>query len=560
MAYERDITKEKVKGDSLDAFVENLSSIFATQFKVRNAEDELEFHKQVLESGIPLESQLAYRQEQLKRVSDDPDERRRIKAEISTLKDKVEQKKFSDDYLSKLIDFESGISSVDSVISWLESQKNSSTNQTVKDAINKSLVEKQSEKFTLTKQLLENQTTYAMKDKSEAVIEAQLKKVTAARANAILSGDQTLQSTYDLQIQALTKELNENGIQKDIQNFATAAITGYSSAVGLLDSYNSKISGSTAVGSVTIGGVTYASPKEFWTFKRDSYVADSSSAGFFSKLGDEVNTKIKVDDSKNTLSVNSIADDLKVYDRLAGRPELQGYDLKLQATRQESVQTGTNLVADTVTNRYARDYDINKAVTELNSLNSLGGKTDSAFTKLVTSASNLKTTQVSNILAVANDLISQGMPINQAISKAVAQGAGTVVSPEEAAGKSEADIAAGFAKGFKNESFATDPRTTIAPPTTPPNQPTGPTTPQTTPQPNTLVSPTAPATPLTPQPQAAPAAQQFKTITIKAGDTLSGIALRELGSAGRFKELADINKLADPNKIQAGGSLKIPTS
>ncbi len=48
--------------------------------------------------------------------------------------------------------------------------------------------------------------------------------------------------------------------------------------------------------------------------------------------------------------------------------------------------------------------------------------------------------------------------------------------------------------------------------------------------------------------------------TVKAGDTLSHIALHYYGSAGRssYMRIAEANGLADPNKIRVGQQLKIP--
>jgi lysozyme len=62
-------------------------------------------------------------------------------------------------------------------------------------------------------------------------------------------------------------------------------------------------------------------------------------------------------------------------------------------------------------------------------------------------------------------------------------------------------------------------------------------------------------TPVTPTPQPAPAPKPTTTTyTVKAGDTLSGIASR-YGTT--YQELARINGIADPNKIYPGQVLKI---
>jgi nucleoid-associated protein YgaU len=56
---------------------------------------------------------------------------------------------------------------------------------------------------------------------------------------------------------------------------------------------------------------------------------------------------------------------------------------------------------------------------------------------------------------------------------------------------------------------------------------------------------------------AAPAA---RTYTVKSGDTLSGIAKSQLGSAGDYMKIFEANKdqLSDPDKIKPGQVLKIP--
>ena len=59
---------------------------------------------------------------------------------------------------------------------------------------------------------------------------------------------------------------------------------------------------------------------------------------------------------------------------------------------------------------------------------------------------------------------------------------------------------------------------------------------------------------------AAPAPAAAKTYTVKSGDTLSGIAKAQLGSAGDYMKIFDANRdqLSDPDKIKPGQVLKIP--
>ena len=61
-------------------------------------------------------------------------------------------------------------------------------------------------------------------------------------------------------------------------------------------------------------------------------------------------------------------------------------------------------------------------------------------------------------------------------------------------------------------------------------------------------------------PAAAAAPSATKTYTVKAGDTLSGIAKEHLGSAGAYMRIFELNKdqLTDPDKIKPGQVLRLP--
>lgn len=476
MAYERS-SDTKVRGDSLDAFVKNLSDSYTRQLQIRNIADEEKFNALVLEQNLPLADQLEYRKEQLSRVSDDPQEKARIKSEISALKNRIEQETFANDYLDKLVGYESGISSLDSVISWLEQTKATTTDETIKAEINKQLVEKQREKFTQTQNMIKSQTEYALNDKSTKVIDDQIKNVNKMRTKAVLSGNDEMVAAFDLQIQSLNKAKTESEIEKTMKDFAVTTITGYSSATNLLDEYNKKISAAATTGPVTVGGVTYANAREFWTYKRDSYVSDQSSAGLFGRLGNEYDNKVAVAASKNALTPDILRTYASEIDKLKGRAELNGYDINIDTLRQGTLQTGADTMTDTITNRYAVDYDLAKAVGALNVLKSLGVNTDSAYAKIITTGSQIKQGQIDNILSAAQTAMKNdpNLTPEQAIQQAVSAGAGAVLSPEDLTKKNETEITNDLAAGAQNETFVNDPRLTIGadvPPATPGATPT----------------------------------------------------------------------------------------
>jgi nucleoid-associated protein YgaU len=61
-------------------------------------------------------------------------------------------------------------------------------------------------------------------------------------------------------------------------------------------------------------------------------------------------------------------------------------------------------------------------------------------------------------------------------------------------------------------------------------------------------------------PAPAAAATAPKTYTVQSGDTLSQIAKRELGNAGAYMKIFELNKdqLSDPDKIKVGQVLRLP--
>lgn len=466
MAYER-LSDSKIKGEGLDAFVETSLKNYQRQLSIRNASDELNFNTAVLEQNLSLEDQLDYRKEQLKRVSDDPDERKRVRQEIAGLNDRIEAKKFSDAYTVKLIEFENGASSLDSVINWLQDRKDNTTDPSILGEIDKQLISQTTARFALQDTVLKAQTDWATKDKSPTVIDAQITRVTSAKNQAMLSGNTAQATIYDLQLSALTRAKTENSIDSAAKNFAVATMSGYLNSTSLLDQYNQKISGAATSGAFTIGGVTYNSEKEFWQFKRDSYIADDSANGLFSRLSSEQNTNLKTRASQNLLTNDDLTKATSVFTSLASRPELQSYAQKIDTYKQDVLQTGIDLRSTTIQNQYAIDYDVNKAVASLNGLKALGGNVDAATTKVLTDAATIKTGQVSNILQVSQDLLKNnpGMTPEQALDQAIKSGAAATYSPGQLVTKSEADIAKETAGAAAGSNFQPDARTTVQPDT-----------------------------------------------------------------------------------------------
>lgn len=599
MAAERQATETKVLGDSLDAFVEGRLKLYSNQLAARNAEEEYNFSKAVLENNISLDEQLDYRTRQLERVGDDPSERRRLRAEMTNLKDRIEQKKFSDEYTGKLLDMNEGVSAMDSVISWLQNQKDSIRDSSIKAKIDDELLKQTNRRFDLQVQTIQNQTNFALRDKSAATIDNQISSITKEKNKALLAKNDALVSTYDLQLQALSQARDTNAIESQLKNFAVATIAGYHNATQLLDSMNAQIAGAKDTGKVTIDGVSYNSPKEFWAYRRDSYLSDLSQNGFFPRVSDEQKSAVKVKNSSGVLSDFDVKKSTDALDSLAGRPELQTYAPLLNSYRQDVAQTGSDLRSKMILDNYSKSLDMNSAINALDQLSKTAGvNTDAYKTKVINENAQLKSQQIAGITQRASELVKDGLNPQKATEQAISEGAGVVLSPEQLAQKTESQIAQETTKTFQEKTAVTEPRTTAgssaakeevagAPPITPQQQDlsdkygivgkavydkkTGKAF--TTEQEffnaagvssfqnvkfDTAYKPPAPTpapqpTPTKPQPQA----QQVE-YKVVAGDTLSKIAQTYLGDANRYAEIAKANNIADPNKIQVGQKIIIP--
>lgn len=464
MAYSRTKNAEP-RGDNLDVFVDGMVKTLTRQIGIRNAQEEQRFLKSVIEDNLSVEQQLAFRKEQYKAVADTPEEKMRVGKEVAALKQLVEQRQFSTNYTNQLTQLESGAASVDSVLNWLSDQLNAAVDDTVIAKIETEIVAKNREKFTIAQNAINNQTKYALEDKTESILDTQIGRITTERTKAQLSGNKELETNYDLHLLALNKAKQENAIDKQIKNFSVANITGYASATATLDSYNASINSASTTGSVKVGDVTYASPQEFWKFKRDSFVADQSGNGFFGKFTAEQKANLNTRNSQNLLNATDLQTVSSNFNNLAMRPELQGYQQILGQVRQDAVQAGADLLADNVVYQYAYDNDINKAVEGLTAIKASGANVDSSFNKIVQAAAQLKTQQAANISAKMDEVwrANPALSTSEAFAQAVKQGGAVMFTPQDLINKSQQELQTEAERQANAKSFAESKKVTWDP-------------------------------------------------------------------------------------------------
>lgn len=593
-------------GDSLDTLVSSTLKAYNAQVAAKSADMEARFTAAVAAGTMSLADQLAFRKTELLNTTDKT-ERDRINVEIGTLNEKIAAQDFSDKYTQQLIGFESGASSIDSVIGFLQSSLANTVDPSIRSKIQAELTNAQSKKFTIQSDTLKAATTYATQNKTPKILADQLTKLNSARAQAVVAGQTDTVANIDLQIQSLQQAQNEASINDDLKNMAVSTLAGYLTATGTLDAFNAKISSSKTDGSVTVNGVTYDSPQQYWTSARDQFIANTGSNGFFPRMANEAKDALNVKDSQGVLTTSDVSAAAGSFAALAARPELANYGTQIATFKQDVLQTGVNSLSSKIESDYSLNLDVNAAYAKLDVLKNLGANVDQSRAKITTDAGKINNDATGNILQAASQYVNDnpGTTLGQAVDIVSKQGAGSVISPTQAVAKTPEKTAAELAAGQSAAAFKPDVRTTATNPSdvpaTPPSgpPPTVPGTPKDISSQYGLVNgavyrksdnqvfhnpqeffndagvssfdnlkfdtaykpPAAGASPsLAAAPPTTPTAPTAtaKTYKVSSGDTLSAISQKLLGSASRYQEIAKLNNISDPNKIQVGQTLTLP--
>lgn len=432
MAFETEkLSGQTTIATNLAGYISSQLTLLRNQQIRLNNEAESRYQQAVLEQGLSLEDQLSYRQEQLKGAKD-KDERRRIRDEIASLKNQIASKKVTDDFLDQLESQNNGMQSIDATINWLKTTIANNTDPKIISQLQTNLNTLEQQRFTLQKDTLDKATTFAVNDKTESVLNDQISKVTSAKNKAILAGDDQYVATLNLQLQNLNKTLNESKITKAISGLSVGTLTGQS-ALATLDQINTQINSADTSTPITIGGVSYNSPKDFWTAKLTDFLNDSTANGFFTRYQNEINDKINYQVSTGTFKTDSLSMVRDAFNTIKGRPELSSYAEKINQVQQSTMDQTAQARATQVLNQFAIDLDASKASNELSAIqNFYGVDMTTNYQKLVLAASQKKDEQLKSILSATATIMQQnpGMSQDKAFQQAIQQGAGATISPE----------------------------------------------------------------------------------------------------------------------------------
>lgn len=525
-------TKSQQVSINLAAMVGNrVQAVIETQKRER-AKSEAQFQQTVIDQGLSYEAQIEFRKQQIenenKKTAPDSVYITTLEGSVKDLRKLNRYKQIREDYLTKYEDLKSGKLNLQQMAGFLQDQLDNAPDEEARAEIRKELSDNRVAISDSEVNVLKNRVLLAQKDGTIDTLNGTIDDLAKRKAFADLNGNAEESSAWDVSLTSLRKQLNEVKVSNTLHDIDLKVSRTASSAIQKLDMLNSEISGAEGNSPITVNGVAYKSAKEFWTSQRDNYIAGSGAIdgfkNFFGDIESDVKSKIDTVSKINKFgfvplpTLDAINQD---YTILATRPEFVNQGDKLVASKTAALSYGVDKSANALIDSSVDTLQLNSGSQALDSLQSKYGIDTTTYKSQLNQKIIQKGAELPSIKKAADQLKTVG-----------AETPATTVpdsnTPKEVLKQN-------------NQPPEIIPKTE-----TPPATPAGG-------APEASPSAVAPA----PVP-AAPVAPQFKEYTIKAGDTLSGIAQSQLGDAKRFKDLATANNIKDPNKIIAGAKIKIP--
>ena len=466
MAFER-IRDRKILAINLNSFISSQLTLVRTLMTRRNLEDESRFNAAVLEDNLTLDQQLEYRQDQLVRAGRDRDEKRRIRDEIAGLRDRIEYKKFEDDYIAEVMKLNEGMQSVENTINWINKRMARTTDQRIIKQMNTELSALKTRRYTEQQNMLTRQTEFATNNKTVSVLDEQIGRVNNARVKALTAGNDDYVALLDLQIQALNKARTESEISSSILAYSVSTATGQSSLL-MLNNLNKNIEDADPDMPINIGGTRYDSARQFWELQRSEYMNDRTQNGFFGRYSQELSDKVEYRSTRGILTNETLGDVKNWYEHIKDRPEMVDYQDQITQTQQKSMKATADLRSTAILNEFTLKQDVNKSLLELAYIQDTYGvdqTLNNQKLQLEAGAENQK--QVESILSTMGQLIQQypGISRTDAMKQAISMGAGAQVSPEEFATQKPSDIISGLGEKAEADQFGEGGKMIVSPET-----------------------------------------------------------------------------------------------
>lgn len=542
---------------SIASVVSNaMTSIRATRMK-EAARKESEFQRAVA-NGMSYDAQVKYRQKQIEDEQasqfSDPDYLDTLKTSLATTKQMARFDKIRTKYKSVLDEYVTGKGSFDSYISTLEQSMADEQDPQMRAELQRELSQAYSDRTTMEKNAITNRATVAEKDRSIELVDKSIREIEDRRALAGITGNDEEISMWDDTLLSLrshkSKIVVENGLN-DISYKITKDNLKSNQKIGLINQYIGSADASTPV---TYDGVTYTSMKAFWESKRNDYIAGA----YFDDLDKEITAetqKIAQTSQFGQIPVARIQMVREFYDNLKGSSGFAPYVDQIEQRKtsftsavatdlaeslyneaQEAIRTGRdpNSVIQETQNR-VMDLE-NKFGVKL-SRQAFQSEADAGKTISSTVKTGLDTVKPSD----ANARPTATSTPEQIADYVVRTGATNLQQQDwwKSLGMEKRTAAYALVEQRNKQQGADTTVPASVPTAKPAATPVTKNTPsQPAPSSSTLQTPQEPGgtTTVTQQP-GVPAGK--RAYVVQAGDTISSIARKQLGSPTRFREVQD---------------------
>lgn len=319
----------------LSGLVNQRLTNFQTMVTNIRAKQDADFSAQVLNQGLTYSQQLDYFQSRLdsENAKDYPDSSyiSTLQGNVASLKKLVRYQKFQDQYTSDFNLYSTGKGSIDTLINEVQSMLSTTTDQSERDNLQKTLGELNTQKFNDTQTILKNNIVLATNDQSIPVLNTMLQTLQSSQAAATASGNDVLASSYGVQIQGLKSSIATVGVTQKTNSMNMEVLTSNTNSIGKLGLLSNLVSSSDANTPVNINGTLFPSLRAYWEFQQNSYISGSGQGVFKDFLGDlksELNTKaanLSVASLNGAISTPDLMNIKNVFDTLSKQTNMQPY-------------------------------------------------------------------------------------------------------------------------------------------------------------------------------------------------------------------------------------------
>lgn len=541
---------------------ERLNSFYKQRQLIR-ARQEAEFQRRVLEENLSLEAQLSYRQHQLEEEQNknfpDQDFIADLKKEIAGLKALIRQRKFRNEYLSFLKEAAEGRKSVSDEIDFLNDKLNDVLDEETKDQIRDRIISLTRAKTEIDRAVADQEIDFYSKDKTIQSIDKAIDLVKKQLQKPQALNNPEIATAYQLKLQNLQKERASIVAEEKLTRLAieTARASDYAypsvRKINLIQKYLSEADDTTPV---VIDDIRYNSEKEFWQTTLDRYINDQFTKDFVDEISKSATLLKRQKGELPDGFLEDVSDRIKT---LKNNPVLKNYQDALTNLSQEVQTTLLQEKIDEVKNKFnlgtslATRFDVWKAKNELSKYQKYFPdlSLEPIFKQFDVAAAEQQVQISQDVLRAAIDyqVAHPETSFSEAIKKVSGLVGATIpqeefVTPKttEELGKKLAEVAEKPEKVTQEEKKQIETIKKEAEKIKVPKP--------TEEQPPKMVKPTEAEE------------EGMITHTLKAGETLWGVAKQYLGSGKRWKELLKPEGTPftkeEAKRLQVGQVIKIP--